>query len=119
MKKFSLFLFGMLFLCLQLKAQFQPGGALSTAPIIRSGITGIGFTGTSASTMTTAANGQARLIVNGTLSDSTKGIFAHYVSGKVGLFDNSSQWLGLGLAGVGTAYALPSLKIPVRVYSTC
>jgi hypothetical protein len=110
MKKFSLFLFGMLFLCLQLKAQFQPGGALSTAPIIRSGITGIGFTGTSASTMTTAANGQARLIVNGTLSDSTKGIFAHYVSGKVGLFDNSSQWLGLGLAGVGTAYGLAIAK---------
>ncbi len=110
MKKFSLLLTSMLFLCLQIKAQFAPTPNNINTSIIRAGITGIGFPGSSASTMTTAANGQARLIVNGTLSDSTKGIFAHYVSGKVGLFDNSSQWLGLGIAGVGTAYGLAIAK---------
>jgi len=94
-----------LFSVSQLKAQWSPGGAISTDDINRTGVTGIGFASPTAAA--TAANGETRFLVNGTGVDG--GILAHYVSGAVGSFSSDSRWLGLGIgnpSGMPNPYGL-------------
>jgi hypothetical protein len=84
-----------LFSVTQLKAQWEPNGAISSDDINRTGVTGIGFANETAAA--TAANGETRFLVNGTGSDG--GILAHYVSGSVGNF--AGKWCGLGIGNPG------------------
>ena len=72
--------------------------------IFRPGLVGIGFPTTYSSNLLAAlGSSSTKFAVKG-------GIIAHYTSGAIGGFGSTDQWLGLGLAGVGTAYGLAVTK---------
>ena len=76
----------------------------TSGDIFRPGIVGIGFPTTYSSNLQAALGSSlTKFAVKG-------GIIAHYTSGAIGGFGSTDQWLGLGLAGVGTAYGLAITK---------
>ncbi|MEI6412457.1 MAG: hypothetical protein WCR52_23905, partial [Bacteroidota bacterium] len=79
------------------------GGSVTgtTLPMIRSNQVGIGFTAPTSGTYPSPS--VARLIVQ-------SGNIGHFVNGQYGSFGSTDQWLGLGTAGVGTAYGLAITK---------
>jgi hypothetical protein len=83
--------------------ELNAGGSVTapTQPMIRSSQVGIGFTAPTSGTYPSPS--VARLIVQ-------NGNIGHFVNGQYGGFGSTDQWLGLGLAGVGTAYGLAITK---------
>jgi hypothetical protein len=80
------------------------GGSVTgtTQNMIRSAQVGIGFTFSSLPSGYPASS-VARLVVQ-------SGNIGHFVNGQYGGFGSTDQWLGLGIAGVGTAYGLAIAK---------
>jgi len=86
----------------QIFDQITGTGATTTGQnIVRSGQVGIGFTAPTSGTYPSPS--VARLIVQ-------SGNIGHFVNGQYGSFGSTDQWLGLGTAGVGTAYGLAITK---------